>query len=157
MLEKATMHSRCSFTATGGYVCQGTAEGFASEPESEIKPQVCTVEGQFMRGNKDVNKGFKPIKNTYSLMQINNIVSGGWDRINLRASCTPAPAPKPTQPVCKTTPLVVGGCVTACQGAYGPGAWANGDNKVNIGNPGNGGICSCTLPTGCRLPPNFTP
>jgi hypothetical protein len=60
----------------------------------------------------------------------------------------------PPANVCQTTPLVQGGCVNACQAAFG--AWANGDNKVNIGSPGNGGICSCTTPSGCSLPAGFS-
>ena len=66
----------------------------------------------------------------------------------------PPPAPAPPANTCSTTPLIAGGCVPACTAKYG--AWANGDNKVNIGSPGNGGICSCTTPSGCTLPPGFT-
>ena len=57
-------------------------------------------------------------------------------------------------PSCSTTPLVAGGCVNACTAKYG--TWANGDNKVNLNSPGQGGICSCTTPQGCTLPPGFT-
>jgi hypothetical protein len=65
-----------------------------------------------------------------------------------------AAPPPPAAIVCQTTPLISGGCVNACNRAFG--SWANGDNKVNLNSPGNGGICSCRTPSGCSLPPGFT-
>jgi len=64
------------------------------------------------------------------------------------------PAASSAAPSCSTTPLIAGGCVNACTAKYG--TWANGDNKVNLNSPGQGGICSCTTPQGCTLPPGFT-
>ena len=89
---------------------------------------------------------------TVTLSQINCVCTPtgkGWAQANRPNASTAS-----TASTCKTTPLVPGGCVNACQAAYGE--WANGDNKVNIGSPGKGGICSCTTPPGCVLPAGFT-